>query len=112
MPHLPTHHQVKDTTDVEMEGATPPRTSGNKRAAISSPPRPESETNRAALTIDDPEGMDIPPARLADKFEMPPKKKASSAPPVDGNSQEALQFHWLDPKIYADLISDIQPATP
>ena len=99
-----------------MEGVTPPRTSGNKRAAVSSPvisPPLPNTTNDSKLTpSEDSEEMTLQPSRLADKFDMPPKKKASSAPFFTNTDSTDTSFNWLDPKVYADLIADIPSPTP
>ena len=113
-----------DLDDINMMDISPPRMAGNKRAAASSPAiTPPGLGNPCFLTQPDAalENCDteLRPAPLADKFEVPPKKKSSANPTNPTVASTQLEedsvdegINLLDPGIYEDLISEPHPPTP
>jgi hypothetical protein len=114
-----------ESTDVEMNESSPPRIAGNKRAAVSSPaitPPGQGTTHPLAPLDTETEDFDteLKPARLADTFEVPPKKNTTSL-----NSQPLKQLYHVDhiedseecidllnQQVFDELVSEPKPPTP
>ncbi|KAL3780888.1 hypothetical protein HJC23_009934 [Cyclotella cryptica] len=99
-----------DSTDVAMGETSPPRMAGSKRAAVN------FACHHSSWHADDC-NTELKPARLEDKFEAPPKKKASSSTdaflvlqhPNDMLDDLDDAIDLTDKKVYEELLSEPKP---
>lgn len=98
---------------------------GNKRAAVNSPAitPPGQGTSHSIAPVDTEAEIcdtELKPARLADKFDVPPKKKTtcSNTHPLDQlypvvNIDDPEEFIDIsNQQVFDDLVSDPKPPTP
>jgi hypothetical protein len=93
---------------------------GNKRAAVSSPSitPPGAGTTQQHSSTDDPPNeynTEWKPARLEDKYGVPPRKKSISTNHTSNlkdEDQSGKLINLLNPGIYEDLLSEPSPPKP
>ena len=100
-----------------MQGNSPPRVAGYKRAAVNSPaitPPGTKRTDPVVLDGSDALDTELKPSRLEEKFGKPPKKKSSSTTDVQGQEgeDEGGEINLLDQQEYEALIQEPPPPTP
>ena len=119
LPHYFKHPAIPSPkVDVTTTESLPSRSSGIKRAAISSPviSPPCENLNLTATTtassVHQESGTKMQPLRLVDKFPAPHKKRMASHTTHESSTQHENLIDGMDPTIIADILRDLDPPTP